>query len=132
MLESYAVTATDPLFISFDVPKIQQVLNNLIGNAIKFTPENGTLKLKLELDAAQQLQVSVSDTGLGIPKEEQSQIFDKFHQVNRRKIGTRGETGTGLGLSICKNMVTLHGGRIWVESEDGAGSTFVFTLPLGR
>ncbi len=131
-LDSYAAAATDPLFISFDVPKIQQVLNNLIGNAIKFTSEHGTLKLKLALNAAQQLQISVSDNGPGIPQAEQAQIFNKFHQVKRRKTGTRGEIGTGLGLSICKNMVDLHGGRIWVESEAGAGSTFAFTLPLGR
>ena len=131
-LESFAAVATDPLFVSFDVPKIQQVLNNLIGNAIKFTSDNGDLQLKLGLDEAQQLQISVSDSGVGIPKQEQAQVFDKFHQVKRRKTGTRGEKGTGLGLAICKNLVELHGGRIWVESEDGIGSNFSFTLPLGR
>ncbi|HEY5673455.1 MAG TPA: ATP-binding protein [Malonomonas sp.] len=131
-LEAFAATAIDPLFISFDVPKVQQVLNNLIGNAIKFTPNQGDLKLKLDLDNSQNLLVSVSDSGLGIPAEEQAQVFDKFHQVKRRKTGTNGEKGTGLGLAICKNMVELHNGRIWVESTEGAGSTFTFSLPLGR
>lgn len=130
-LAAQATTAADPLFISFDVPKIQQVLNNLIGNAIKFTPECGSLQLRLE-KAAQQLKVSVSDTGIGIPQAAQAQVFDKFHQVKRRNVGTNGEKGTGLGLAICKNMVELHGGRIWVESAAGVGSTFAFTLPLGR
>lgn len=130
-LTAQATSAADPLFISFDVPKIQQVLNNLIGNAIKFTPECGSLQLRLE-KAAQQLKVSVSDTGIGIPQAAQAQVFDKFHQVKRRNVGTNGEKGTGLGLAICKNMVELHGGRIWVESAAGVGSTFAFTLPLGR
>lgn len=131
-LENHAGTTETPQFISFDAPKIQQVLNNLIGNAIKFTPDKGELKLSLELDQARQLLVRVQDTGLGIPKGEQARLFDKFRQVKQRRKGTRGETGTGLGLAICKNMIDLHGGRIWVESKDGAGSTFSFSLPLSN
>lgn len=121
---------TEPQFIGFDVPKIQQVLNNLIGNAIKFTPDQGTITLKLEFDADRQLLASVKDTGVGIPAAELSQVFDRFHQVKTRKTGTRGEKGSGLGLAICRNMVELHGGRIWVESEEASGSHFFFTLPL--
>lgn len=119
-----------PDFIGFDVPKVQQVLNNLIGNAIKFTPDGGQLSLRVRCNPEDCLEVSVADSGVGIPPAEQGQIFDKFHQVRQRKTGTRGEKGTGLGLAICRNMVELHGGKIWVESEDGAGSTFFFTLPL--
>ena len=70
------------------------------------------------------------DSGVGIPQAELTQVFDKFHQVKKHKTGTRGEKGTGLGLAICRNMVELHGGRIWGESEESAGSCFSFTLPL--
>ncbi len=132
MLQNRATTSGDPLFISFDVPKIQQVLNNLLGNAIKFTPDLGRIEIALQLDPEQNLLVQVRDSGIGIPAEELPQIFNKFHQVKRRKTGTRGERGTGLGLSICKNMVDLHGGKIWVDSRIDEGSTFSFTLPLGR
>ena len=75
------------------------------------------------------LRLTVSNMSFRL---EQERIFDKFHQVKRRKTGTRGEKGTGLGLSICKNMLELHGGKIWVDSQEGAGSSFFFTLPLGR
>ena len=129
-LLEWAAANEDSQFISFDVPKIQQVLNNLIGNAIKFTPEQGSIFISLDFNDAQQLLVSVRDTGLGIPKEAQTLVFDKFHQVKRRKTGTNGEKGTGLGLAICKNMVELHGGSIWVESEEGRGANFSFSLPL--
>jgi len=124
-------TAESP-FICFDIPKIQQVLNNLIGNAVKFTPDKGSIRLRLDRSTDQHLLVSVSDSGGGIPLADQAQVFDKFHQVKKRKTGTRGEKGSGLGLAICKNMVELHRGQIWVESVDGAGSTFTFSLPLSQ
>lgn len=114
--------------ISLDLPKIQQVINNLLSNAIKFTAENGCIILRAEL-TRESAQVSVQDNGVGISQQERSLVFDKFHQVKGRRLGTRGEKGTGLGLAICKNLVELHGGRIWVESEVGRGSSFSLSLP---
>ncbi len=115
--------------IPLDLPKIQQVVNNLIGNAIKFTPEGGRIDFNAVL-GEDGLQVSISDSGIGISSEVQDQLFNKFHQVKDRSLGTKGERGTGLGLAICKNLIELHGGQIWVESEQGQGSCFHFTLPV--
>jgi signal transduction histidine kinase len=99
---------------------------NLVGNALKFT-KRGRVTVWVE---AQQdnLLYRVSDTGIGIPKNELENIFAQFQQVNTEI--TREFTGTGLGLNITKRFVELHGGRIWVESELGKGSTFFFTIPL--
>lgn len=119
----------DAELIRFDVPKIQQVMNNLLGNAIKFTPEGGHIRIGARL-MGDELRISVQDDGLGISEADLPLVFDKLHQLKKRKLGTRGERGTGLGLAICKNLVELHGGRIGVESREGQGSTFSFTLPL--
>ncbi len=125
-----------------DHDKLVQVLSNLVSNAIKYTPEGGEIRIEaaqveksqppvpamLILPHRHFIQVSVSDTGVGIPPEELDRIFDKFHQVEKslaRKIG-----GTGLGLPICRNLVEAHKGKIWVESEPGKGSKFIFVLPL--
>ncbi len=108
-----------------DFSKIAWIMTNLLSNALRFTPEKG----KIEIRAARAgsfAQFSVADNGIGIPYEHQNKIFDKFYQVpSPRNIG-----GTGLGLSICREIVRAHGGTIWVESEPGRGSTFIFTLPL--
>jgi PAS domain S-box-containing protein len=112
----------------FDVPKISQVINNLVGNAIKFTEPNGTIRLRIGAEDQTALQLSVTDTGQGIEPEHLRLLFDKFQQV--RSQGTGGERGTGLGLSICKNLIELHQGAIWAESRVGVGSTFTFTLPI--
>ncbi len=111
-----------------DERKIKQILLNLLSNAVKFTPEGG----RIEIAARQtdgSVEISVSDTGVGIAVEDQPKIFEEFRQVGSdyaHKV-----EGTGLGLTLAKKFVELHGGRIWVESELGNGSTFTFTLPLG-
>jgi PAS domain S-box-containing protein len=109
--------------------RFKQILVNLLGNAVKFTPEGG----RIWVEAAERrgrLTVSVSDTGLGIPLEEQEAIFDAFHQAGATTKGVK--EGTGLGLAITKRLVEEHGGRIWVESEPGKGARLSFTIPAGR
>jgi signal transduction histidine kinase len=110
------------LRLSVDQPRITQVLDNLLGNALKFTPPGG----KITVDVSRRendLQVSVADTGPGIPVEAQGQIFESYWQVQRTRLGM------GLGLFIAKTIIESHGGRIWVESSVGEGTTFHFTLP---
>ena len=109
-----------------DRDKINQVLMNLIGNAIKFTPAQGRVTVSASNDN-ESIQVSVSDAGPGIPLEEKEKIFDKFYQI--AQVGDVKPKGTGLGLAICKALVELHGGTIWVEPEPSGGSAFCFTLP---
>lgn len=111
----------------FDNQRIGQVLTNLIENAIKATPAGGVIRVSAEVHE-QEVRVRVSDTGVGIPASELGKIFQRFYQVakHRRAHGTN----MGLGLAICQQIVEGHGGRIWVESEEGVGTTFTFTLPL--
>jgi signal transduction histidine kinase len=110
-----------------DERKVKQVLLNLLSNAVKFTPEGGRISLKANRrDGA--VEIAVTDTGIGIAPEDQAAIFEEFRQVGNDE--TRKQEGTGLGLTLAKKFVELHGGRIWVESELGRGSTFIFTLPL--
>jgi len=114
-----------------DHDKLCRTLVNLLGNAVKFTPSGGRITLAVFPDAAQEsLVFSVSDTGEGIPRNAFGRIFEKFGQVETRKEGRK--MSTGLGLTFCKMAVEAHGGRIWVESEPGCGSTFSFTLPVTR
>ena len=111
-----------------DREKVRRVLVNLLANAIKFTPRGGSVSLSASHAADdQQVLVAVADTGEGIPEEYRETIFDKFAQVESRKAGR--SMATGLGLTFCKMAVEAHGGRIWVESKVGEGSTFFFTLP---
>lgn len=111
-----------------DRDKITQVLMNLIGNALKFTPPKGRVSVAVERNGDNWVRVSVSDTGPGIAPGEAARIFDKFYQIaNADKQKTR---GTGLGLSISKSLIEMHGGKIWMDSEVGKGSTFSFTLPV--
>jgi two-component system phosphate regulon sensor histidine kinase PhoR len=114
--------------LSTDPDKFRQVLINLIENAIKYSPEGGGVEVKLEPHNGQ-LSIAVRDEGLGIPANEQQLIFDKFYRVDPNL--TRGVGGTGLGLYICRELVRLMGGRLWVESAHGEGSTFFVDLPLG-
>jgi len=109
-----------------DESKIQSILTNLISNAIKFTPEHGRISVTAQLQD-EELVVQIADTGMGIPQEELSKIFDRFYRIQRpgRQI-----QGTGLGLAIVKKIVAMHGGRINVESEPGQGTTFTVFLPL--
>jgi len=107
-----------------DRRRIWQVLTNLVGNAVKFT-ESGSISVNAQR-LKEEIQVCVKDTGPGIPLEDQEEIFKEFQQTGDRKAMRR---GTGLGLAISRRLVSLHGGRIWVESEPGEGATFCFTLP---
>lgn len=109
-----------------DYNKIMSVITNLITNALKFTKQGDEIRITTELDAGF-VKVCVRDTGIGIPKEYHNTIFDKFIQVQQSSYNVG---GTGLGLSIAKEYVNKHGGEIWVESEEGRGSKFIFTLPL--
>jgi signal transduction histidine kinase len=109
-----------------DERKVKQVLLNLLSNAVKFTPEGGRVEVRAGAVNGD-LQISVSDTGIGIAPEDQQAIFEEFRQVGRDHAGKR--EGTGLGLALAKRFVELHGGTLRVESELGKGSTFTFTLP---
>jgi signal transduction histidine kinase len=109
-----------------DERKVKQVLLNLLSNAIKFTPEGGRISLKAARPDGV-VEIAVTDTGVGIAPEDQAAIFEEFRQVGSDE---RKREGTGLGLTLAKKFVELHGGRIWVESEPGRGSTFTFTLPV--
>jgi len=110
-----------------DERKIKQVLLNLLSNAVKFTPEGGRISLKASRTDGV-VEIAVTDTGIGIAPEDQAAIFEEFRQVGSDE--TRKQEGTGLGLTLAKKFVELHGGRIWVESQVGTGSTFTFTLPV--
>jgi len=108
--------------------RFKQILHNLLSNAVKFTPDGG--KVRVEAAPHERFaEISVSDTGIGIPQDQHRAVFDKFYQV---RSATRGGGGTGLGLAITKGLVEQHGGRIWLKSEPGNGSCFTFTIPLER
>src|SRR5581483_6377158 len=113
--------------VEADERKVKQVVFNLLSNAIKFTPDGGQVALTARL-ADDEIAIAVRDTGIGIAPEDQARIFEEFQQARHQATQTR--EGTGLGLALTKRFVELHGGRIWVESEVGMGSTFTFTLPL--
>jgi two-component system sensor histidine kinase GlrK len=115
--------------VKIDENRIRQVVENLLGNALKFTSEGGTVIVSAALRANRKayVEVSVSDTGCGITKGDLTKIFDKF---KRTDAGKQRAGGTGLGLSIAKHIIAAHGGEIWVESVPGKGSTFFFTLPV--
>jgi signal transduction histidine kinase len=98
---------------------------NLLSNAIKFTPEGGRIEVSAR-PSERSIQVSVTDTGIGIATEDQEAVFEEFRQVGR---SDKKAEGTGLGLTLCRKFIELHGGRIWVKSEVGRGSTFTFTIP---
>jgi signal transduction histidine kinase len=121
--------------VDADVDKATRVLVNLLGNAVKFTPSGGRIDVAVSEDAlARQVVFAVRDTGKGIPRELHSRIFEKFAQVEetsgRDSASGKRVFSTGLGLTYCKMAAEAHGGRIWVESELGAGSAFTFTLPV--
>jgi signal transduction histidine kinase len=118
--------APDVDLVEGDERRLRQVVFNLLSNAVKFTPEGGSIVVaSTQVDG--EVQVSVTDTGPGIVAEDQERIFEEFQQT---EVGVQQREGTGLGLALSKRLVELHGGRIWVESEPGHGSCFVFTLPI--
>jgi signal transduction histidine kinase len=109
-----------------DRHRILQVLNNLIGNAIKFTPPGGAVTVRVQ-QTEDDIQFCIEDTGSGIAPDEIPHIFDRFWQARKTA-----RLGTGLGLFLVKGIVEAHGGRVWVESTLGEGSKFFFTLPFNR
>lgn len=120
------VAAEQPIYVSFDINKLQQAINNLISNAIKFTPDGGSIAVGIERRGVH-TQLTVADSGIGIPAELQEGLFEKFTKA--RRPGLRGERTTGLGMSVIKTIVDLHQGRIWLESAEGQGTTFYLELP---
>lgn len=118
---------SNPFYVEVDKGKINQVLYNLIGNAIKFTEDRGLVILRAKMDM-DMVYISIQDTGVGISKKDQEKLFKPFSQLDS-SVSKKYE-GTGLGLALAKKLVVLHGGQIWVESELGKGSTFTFTIPV--
>ncbi|WP_078378463.1 cell wall metabolism sensor histidine kinase WalK [Sutcliffiella halmapala] len=117
------------VFVSLDEDKITQVLDNIISNAMKYSPEGGTITFAVHIeDAAKQVLVSISDEGVGIPKADVSKVFDRFYRVDKAR--TRMLGGTGLGLAIAKEMINAHNGDIWASSQEGKGTKIFFTLPI--
>jgi two-component system sensor histidine kinase VicK len=114
------------LFVEIDTDKITQVLDNIISNALKYSPEGGKVTFTIDV-LPSELQIRIKDEGVGIPKESVNKIFDRFYRVDKAR--TRKLGGTGLGLAIAKEMVFAHGGDIWAQSLEGQGTTVYFTLP---
>jgi two-component system phosphate regulon sensor histidine kinase PhoR len=119
--------AQDMTEVSADSPRLEQVLVNLIHNAVKFTPPGGEVILAAQTEP-EFVCFSVRDTGVGIPADDLERIFERFYKADRARSGG----GTGLGLSISRHLVEAHGGRIWAESTEGQGSTFYFTIPVEK
>jgi len=120
-------TIVDDLLIEIDEDRIEQVLTNLIDNAIRHTPNEGNVTIRVEKEKAF-VKISVEDTGTGIPQEDLPYVFERFYKADKSR--TRGKGGTGLGLAIAKNMVEAHDGNISVNSTENLGTTFVFNLPI--
>jgi two-component system phosphate regulon sensor histidine kinase PhoR len=112
--------------IMADFSSMQQVLTNLLDNAIKYTPTNGSVTISAGVNQQGNIQVAVSDNGIGIDAKHFPRIFERFYRVDKAR--SRDLGGTGLGLSIVKHIVQLHGGEIWVDSMPNKGTTFRFTL----
>ncbi len=125
----YDVPESDPLMVEADRDKIDLALSNLIRNALTFTDPGGQVGVKAEGEGGY-VKVFVVDTGIGIPSGEIDRIFDRFYQVESHL--TRRHGGMGLGLSIAKSMIEMHNGQIWVESKEGTGSLFSFSLPVNE
>jgi signal transduction histidine kinase len=122
-------TPLEHLVAQADPRRIEQVLSNLICNAIKYSPEGGSIEVTIREDSqAYEALLSVSDHGIGIPARQQSLVFGHFTRADNAR--AYGIGGTGLGLYLCRELVERHGGRIWFESVEGQGSTFFVALPL--
>jgi signal transduction histidine kinase len=122
-------TTLTPLVADIDSRRIEQVFTNLIDNAMKYSPQGGPITISIwEETTTHAVCISVQDTGIGIPKHQQVQIFGRFMRADNGVAW--GISGTGLGLYLCRELVERHGGRLWFESEEGAGSSFFVTLPL--
>ncbi|PSR53924.1 PAS domain-containing sensor histidine kinase [Adhaeribacter arboris] len=120
------ITSTDKVFLTLDMPKFFQVINNLVSNAIKFTPDGGNITISVE-EQEDSVLIKVADTGIGIPAKYHATLFDKF--TNARRPGIKGEPSVGLGMSIIKTIVEWHQGKIWFESQENKGTTFFIQVP---
>lgn len=116
----------DEIFAEVDDYKFMQVINNLISNALKFTPDGGTIEVRLRKED-ELVHIEVADTGIGIPEEFHPSLFEKFNKA--RRAGLKGETSVGLGMSIIKTIVEWHRGKIWFKSKVGEGTTFYIEIP---
>ena len=113
--------------LCIDVKRVRQVLDNLLDNAVRYSAEGTEVTVTAQRQQ-DELVVSIADQGMGIPATDLDRLFDRMFHVEQRT--TADAAGAGLGLAICRGLVEAHGGRIWIESEEGSGSTFFFTLPL--
>ena len=116
-----------PHLIQADEDKVEQIFNNLISNALKYSPKGGQITVSGKMMSPELIQFAVSDQGMGIPKEHLAKMFQRFMRVDNRD--TREIGGTGIGLFLVKALVEMHGGQIWLDSVYGEGTTFYFTLP---
>ena len=126
-LEFIFDTDVEEKLINCDKYEIERCIINLVGNAVKFTPKGGLIEVIVS-DLDDKVKISVKDNGIGISEENKRLIFDRFNQVVDKNSESKG--GSGLGLTICKQLITLHGGDIYVESEVGVGSEFIIILPV--
>lgn len=126
LIREYPIT---PIWVEIDTDKMTQVIDNILNNAIKYSPDGGKIKVGMKTTDAQ-LIISISDEGLGIPKKDLPRIFDRFYRVDKAR--SRAQGGTGLGLAIAKEIVKQHRGFIWAKSEYGKGSTFTIVLPYDK
>ena len=126
LIRGYPIT---PIWVEIDTDKMTQVIDNILNNAIKYSPDGGKIKVGMKTTDAQ-LIISISDEGLGIPKKDLPRIFDRFYRVDKAR--SRAQGGTGLGLAIAKEIVKQHKGFIWAKSEYGKGSTFTIVLPYDK
>lgn len=117
---------SSPIFVDIDPDRIVQVLDNVMNNAVKYSPDGGTITAKM-IVKDDEVQISIKDEGIGIPQEDLADIFKRFYRVDRAR--SRAMGGTGLGLAISREVVSQHGGRIWAESVERKGTTFNITLP---
>ena len=120
----------DDLAVFADSNILQTVIRNLVSNAVKFTPKGGKISVSAKATSDKGVQISIKDTGIGMSPKMVDNLFRLDVQTNRK--GTEGEHSTGLGLLLCKEFVEKHGGKLWVESEEGKGSTFAFSLPINK
>jgi two-component system, OmpR family, sensor histidine kinase VicK len=119
--------SSSELFVEIDTDKMTQVLDNIISNALKYSPDGGDIRFGITM-SGEIIKVMISDDGMGIPKSNVKRIFDRFYRADRAR--SRAMGGTGLGLAIAREMIVAHGGEIWAESEEGKGTTIFFTLPF--
>jgi signal transduction histidine kinase len=118
----------DTISVFADANMFASIIRNLVSNSVKFTPKSGKIMIRAKISNNNSVEISISDTGIGMKKELIRGLFHLDEKTNRK--GTEGEPSTGLGLIICKDFIEKHGGTIWVESEEGKGSNFHFILPL--